>query len=480
MCRGSAAALFSVLLFGSAPIIAGPWHTRADFEVLTDYSGNVFLDAAQQTEELVVRARPLLDINRAGSRGKASVLYVPEFRYFTRGTQSNTVIHYLSATADMILVERMLGLKGSATAGENVINTNFGYTQDSISNPDNVTNTYTLRVSPYLIPIRLGRYASFAATTDLDIVDYSDTQVENSSGSSIDVNLTSGPAFSPFDWRLSARTSLVSYENGQNTAQDEYSLAAGYRIDRSWRLGIVYGSDVVEAADKTAIDEPRWALGLSWTPHSRAGVQLSFGERFGDPEYGFELNYKHKKSCWYGKYGKELTSSRASLVAGGGFKPGARLCSVRENLTTAVGQTGLVVAGPGLNTRESISERFSIGFNWMHRRTQVDIGAQYEKRDFLGADGNSTDTALYVSLERNLTPRSLVSIAILWLDHAQPSLDLLDPLDYEQYSAALNYRYNLSRSTNLVLGYRLTVRDGGAVNDYSEDRLTFSLVSNYQ
>lgn len=467
-----------VILSGllNLPAEASRWHFNVDFDLLTDYTGNVFLEAEHQQSELVIRARPVFSGSREGGRGSASFTYTPEFRYFTQGTQSSRVVHFFSGDADIELIERFLGIRMQATAGENVIDTNFGFANDGITNPENVTENRTITISPYLLPVRFGRYAELGVDVDLDLVAYSDSELEDSRSRSVNVALTSGPYFSPFNWSLNLEKSLVDYRDSGDKNEDNLFGSLGYRINRVWSIFGLYGVDFLDSGSSTVLDDKRWSVGLEWTPHSRAGLTVGLGERFGETDYLFQFSYKHKTSCWYSDYRHEISSARNDLLNGNSFSPNGQLCSASGDIIQGSGaELGLSI-GPSISTGEFITDSFRLGFNWILHRTTLDIVAQYDKRDYFETNGAGEDWGLALRASRKLTPRSHLGFNALLMEHSE---EMSADLDYQQYSAALNYTYNMTRTTNLVFGYRFTIRKNESVEDYSEDRLTFSLVSNY-
>ncbi len=46
------------------------------------------------------------------------------------------------------VIDRRLGVRANARAGQRIIDRNQGFAGDGITNPDNVTNTYSLSISP--------------------------------------------------------------------------------------------------------------------------------------------------------------------------------------------------------------------------------------------------------------------------------------------------------------------------------------------
>jgi uncharacterized protein (PEP-CTERM system associated) len=467
--------LFGLLCISSSSVYGGRWHTNADLDLLSDYTGNVFLESEDTQADLVLRLRPTFWAKREGVRLSVDAKYAPEFRYFVEGTQSNKVVNYFDGNADLLLIKRILGIRARAYSGQSLINNNFNFTQDGFTNPDNVTDTYTLRFTPYIIPIRFGNYATLNAKTDLDIVGYSNSDLESSRGSQLDIALASGAKFSPFKWDLRAKTRVTIYDSDAQNNYDELSAGLHYKLNRAWTLDSVFGVDNLETEGDEDFNRTRWLAGFTWTPNSRSRLEVGAGERFGDTNYLLNFDYKHKHTCWYANYNRDVSSSRGELIDGTSFSTVSRLCNVIDS-DTSTGESLGVSFGPTISQGEYLLDKFRIGFNWVRNRTIVDITGQYNRRDYFDANDVSDDWGLFAKINRRMTPRSSLSISALMLYHRN---DVETDLDYDQYSATLNYIYNLSQKTNLVFGYRVTNRDNKVGEGFVEDRLNLSLVSTY-
>ena len=452
--------------------MAGRWKVRVSrgVDLRTEFSSNVFLEGADdRQQDTMLGARLRINMSRRGSRASANISYSPELRIFLQGTQSNRIVHFLNATGDVELIKRLFGIKASAKAGQSIIDPNASFTQDSFTNPDNVTDTFSLSISPYILPVRLGDFAILSMGINYSIVVYSDSGVQDSLGRDATINLASGRAFDRFTWDLSTRHTLVSYEDeDDNEIFANLTASANYRINRKWQLNSVFGYDNNDVNTTRDINGFFWRLGATYRPNARASFAASVGERYNSTDFSFNAKYRHRRSAWTADYSRNLQTARDEFLERAIFPLTDEFGNPIEDPTLDP-YSYQNVPGAALDDTVFIADRFNLGWDWSRRRVNLSVKIGFVRRDDLRLDKVTRDGIVNFNLDRTLSARSSVGLNGSWLNHEDESTSLND---YRQWSAAMSYNRSLSRYMNVNLAYRITVRDAESGDDFAEDRIT--------
>jgi len=469
--------LLACLLAGEA--MAGRWKVRGTkgLDLNTEFSSNVFLDGADdETADSVISARGRLNISRRGSRASVNISYAPELRYYVRGDRDPEIVHFLNANGDIELIERLFGISANARAGQRVIDSNRAFTQDGITNPDNITDTYSVTLSPYLLPIRLGDYAVFELNANYSLVLNSDSDVQDSRGRNATLKLTSGRYFNRLTWSLETQHSIDSYDNrGDDEVFSNLAASLNYYLSRSWQLNSSFGYDDNNVNTTRDINGGFWRLGATYTPHSRASLSAGLGERYNSEDYYLDFSYRHRRIRWFANYDRNIQTAQDEFLERNIF-PDEDVFGDPVLDPTLDESSYEVVPGAPLTDTVYISDRLNLGLDWSRRRTNLSLNAGYVRRDDLRIDSITRDWSLRFRLGHRLSPRSSASLNGRWFQRLD---DSLEDNDYQQWSGGVSYSYRMSQRMSLGLFYRFTRRDADNGEDFEEDRLGLSLVADY-
>lgn len=469
---------------------------QSGLDLTAQYSDNVFLTKENKREEYIIIFSPKVWAQKSGRRGLFSVGYAPQLRMYAEGTQANEFVHFLDANFDIELIDRVFGIETIARAGQSIIDRDQNFTPDGIINTDNITNTYSLRISPYLLPIRLARYAILTVKTDLDVVVNSDSQAANSSGNKLNMSLVGGPAFNNFGWSLNVGSSQVRIENEADKTIYQATLNSLYRVNSLWALSGQIGYDennINNASDGS------WQAGVYWTPNgggatsrnrptpndltvrnanerssARTSLFFGYGNRFGDTDYQVQFNHRHRKTSWILSYYRTLEASRDDFLNQGIF-PGIDEFGndVTDPLADDNAQTS-VITSPARRDSFAKSDRFNLAF-WLDlKRTSARVNVGYVRRDDLEIDDVTEDTSLQLQLTRDLATRTKGELNLRWLRRFD---EQNTNNDYDQYSIGLTYKYYLYDTVQLRLTYGYTDKVSDNSNAFSENRVMLELVN---
>lgn len=470
------------LLVSGVPAHAGNWHTTTGFSVNTDYSGNIFLDSQDSQDDFLLRLQPRIEMSKTGGRVKTSIAYAPEYRYYVQGSAENQLVNFLRASSDAELVENWFGISVSANAGQNLIDRAQAFTRDGAMNPENVTNSYSLVFSPYILPQQVGRYFTWSLSSDLDYTAFSSNRVDNSIGRQLGINLASGPFFSTFEWDISFDKQFTDYKDNTSDAldgsQETILGTVTYHLSQIYSLLGSLGYDGTEVDTNRNVNGVFWKVGMGWDPNPRNSAKLWIGERYGDQDYEFEITHRHRHTNLFAKYNRELTDSRSEVRDRSIFPNTDPFGEQIQDPFSDEDSLGIDTTGPTLKDGLYIRDYFRLGMQIDWQRTGFSLEGYYNKRDSLTAEDNSSDRGLDVSLSRDLTPKLTASLSASFLDY-QNNLDANG--DYQQWSSSLRLERRLSPDTSVQFRYTINNRDGSdANNDFIEDHVSLQWATQFQ
>lgn len=499
-------------------VVAGSWRAEKGIELEADFIGNVFLDAEDTQQETVLRLRPWIDATlgggsngggrariatargreygrsdrfgqldrptsrrdrQGGGRGRvsASIRYAPELRYYVEGTQDTQLTHFLDANLDVELVRRIFGVRMDARASQSIIDRDAPFTTDGLTNPENITDTYSLSISPYLLPIPVGPYAYLAITTDIGVVANSASNAQDSSLGVSAITLFNGRYFNDLTWSLTSEGAFVSFDDREDENNFNRLIArVDYRLNRRWQLNSWFGYDDNDVRTTRDINGFFWNLGATYAPNTRSWFRFGYGERFNEPDYRLDFNHRHRHTTWTAEYRREIQTAQGEFLERGLFPETDSSGNPVDDPILDQDSLG-VDPGSSQNDALYLLDRFRFLLRWERKRTRLDTELRYDQRDDLQIDDVTHDWGLRMTLERETTSRSTVSIRGSWLNHSE---DGDSDNDYRQWSARLQYRYRFSARTNLRLAYQFTTRDAENDTNFDEERINLLLSSSYR
>ncbi len=464
----------SLLLSFSQPISAAKWRGSASATLDLEFSDNIDLSDTNPRSDTLLVLSPSLNFNLLGSsRVSSSIAYNPRFTQSFENSRDSDVTHFLDANMDAVLKRNWFGVRIDAQAGQRVIDPRGGF-GGSINNPDNLTNTYSLRIEPYSFPTRLGRYAYLDTRFGAGLV--INEEGTDSGNQSIDISLKNGPYFSRWNWAL-------NYSSANNTNRDTnetdnlgtFNFESNHFINRNWSVSASLGYDDLTAQTLRSVDGVSWVLGVTWTPSDRSNFSLGYTDRFDGNALLFNFFQQYRRFSWQSNFTRTISTANNDFLQ----QQETVLVDVDGNpiVDTSANQQFIPRTGPQLNETLFIADTFRLAAAWSKNRTSLSVNADYVKRDNLQVNLITKDLGVNASLSRRLSRRSSVALGLNWLTHKE-SVDPL--LDYRQWSMGLSYGRVLGRRSSVGISYRYTSRDTeNQDGNYSENRVTMSFSSRF-
>ncbi len=464
--------VFLLTCAASAVVVAGTWRANTGADLSVDFTDNVFLSEDEQQSDTLLILTPRLSLSHNGSRRfSSSITYTPSIRYSLQGVRDNEIAHFLNADADVIVLRNIFGVRARASARQRLIDRNAAFTDDGLTNPDNITNTYSIEIVPYSFPTKLGRFAVLAMDFGADLV--INEQGANSSGNFVNIGLTSGSIFTRWRWGLSYNRDFTQSDQDSDDGSTLRNLEANarYFIDRTWSVSGSIGYDDLQANTLRDVDGLTWRTGLGWNPSPRSSFNLSYGERFSGRNFQFDFHHRHRRLSWQASLQRSITTANNEFLNRNIFPTIDGNGDPIEDPTQDPDATE-ILPGPTLDETLFILDSLNLSTGWAMNRTNLSLGLNYSQRDSLVDDLITNDLVFSLGMGRKLTPRSTASITATWIKHSE---DDNDDAEFEQWSGSLSYSNSLSNYFRFSIQYLLSVRDALTGADFTENRIGMGL-----
>lgn len=230
------------------------------------------------------------------------------------GTSSSNVQLGIAGKAN--LIEDLLYLDGAASRSRQSVSAFGQQFQNGYSdaNSDIVT---TYRISPYLVH-RFGAGATAQLRYTRDSVKSSRNLLSESTGDSVNLNVSSGPAFTSFGWDLQAFHQQLEDPLAGKSEVDTATGTLRYGLKQSLSLYTNLGYDryTYEGLGGTTSGK-NYAAGFTWTPSLRTSIDASIGRRYFGKTYSLSANVRSRKTVWNVTYRDEITTARAQFLQPG-------------------------------------------------------------------------------------------------------------------------------------------------------------------
>lgn len=467
-----------MVLANTAVLQAAEWDISKELDVSAVHSDNIALaNAGAEQSDLVFQVKPSLGI--AGQGARMSV----DFNYslgavITDGDNGRDEIedsHYLNANATLEAIEDNLFLDLEADAGVTSVN-NTNSAQDIFTSSNNLTQTYSYRVSPYY-RYHFGAIADAELRYSYDSLENDNTNTSDSEEYTWNFSLTSGRDFRSYNWVLSASQSELEYSNGAKDESSEVNADFQFRINRQFTadFGVGYEENDYNNALRqySSTDGETWTVGTTWTPNPRVTMELAYVDRFTGGDWDMDLKYRHRRSVLTASYSTSVTNSRSQQL------DDISLTSTDINGDTVfIGDQDLFInpLQPTLAIENILQSQFKLAYEYKSRRTTVKFNTTYSERDYQTSVLSTENLNTKLSLSRKLTPLTSLNTSVNWVN--QKDVDALS--EQELMTLKLGVSTELGKQSKVSVDLqRAENEDSTGANDYDENRVTASLAMTF-
>ena len=298
---------------------AAEWRFRPRLTVQGTYSDNITLTPDKESD-FVTDISPGFTLNGKGRRFTLDVFYNLQYLNYARSTSSDRFNNQFQLLGNGEVAKDLFFIDIRSTVRQENISNRRNTADSTISVTDNVTNSYTFGISPYL-KHRFGSFAEGEARYSYDRVEYS-TGRSNSDTNAVLLDLTSGQAFEVFTWNTFYRWTQEDQEFGQTITFQHVQASGSYHFNR--KAAVVFGTGyedneffTLKTDDTTAVT---WLAGVRLTPNPRTLLEGGAQNRFFGTAPYLNLEYRSRKTALALHYFEELTTTN-QIRSSQGFIP---------------------------------------------------------------------------------------------------------------------------------------------------------------
>jgi uncharacterized protein (PEP-CTERM system associated) len=433
---------------GNAPQTGeGGWRIRPRMSILETYTDNVtFARDDLKKSDFITQINPGLAITGVGRRFNFTGEYMMNNLIYADQSSFTRTRHQLNANATAELIENLLFVDGRALMTQQNITLVGPQAIDNVNVTGNRADVRNFSVSPYI----RHRFQDFA-TTELrytrNVTSSSANPLRNSQADAFQAGLTSGTAFTAFNWGLNYSNQTVHFDGTSRTVELERSIASvGYRVTPQFGVTATGGYERNSFISiRGNPSSPTWTVGFSWMPSERTSIVASAGQRFFGPTYSLLASHRTRLTMWDASYTQNITTfnqqaggAGSSAILGGSLNQ--LLAAQNPSLSPEfIQQNSNALTGLGLTGSFFSPTNFLTNQVFLQKTLQASV-----------AMNGIRNTAVFrvFDMTRQAYTQDLADIAIVGAEN----LALLNHTRQSGINALWSYRISEQTRANLNLG----------------------------
>ncbi len=273
------------------PAAKKAWLVTPGFSLSETYTDHVSSDPGNGGSDLITRISPGISLRGQGKRLTLSADYHLNAVFYASNSDENELQQALNAFATLEAVEDWLFIDMNGVISQQYINPLGALSADNSSINDNLTQTGSFQLSPY-IKGRLGRYADYTlrysrsyTQSESDLA--SDTDVESWTG-----RLSGATSLAKLGWAVNGSRQRYDYNNGRKTESSDLRGLLTFALDPQFNLLASLGRESNDFASLDSKTYDTHGYGFNWRPTERTDVYAFREKRFFG--YGHNLSFKHR------------------------------------------------------------------------------------------------------------------------------------------------------------------------------------------
>ncbi len=294
--------------------LAAEWKFTPTLDLKETYSDNIRLaPSGSEKSDFVTQINPGIALTGTGPRLKVNARYGMQNLVYADEGNRNTTRHNLNAHANAELLDDFFYLDANGSVSQQNISAFGTQSADNANITDNLTETRTYSLSPYLRH-RFGSFASSELRYTHDSVDAGTGGLSTSQADRILFNLNSGTAFKTLGWGLNYNKQEIDYSD-RTIDLETYSGSLRYVISPRFSLNATSGYEKNNYLSIGGAPEgPFWSAGFTWAPAERTNITASAGRRFFGSTYALKASHRTRKTAWNLSYSEDITSTRDQFL----------------------------------------------------------------------------------------------------------------------------------------------------------------------
>lgn len=292
------------------------WQLTPRLSLTETYTDNVLLKNTDRHSDWVTDLSPGLRISGESKRLQAYFDYSLRELIYANNSRGHQTQNSLNTFGKLEAVDRLLFVDFSGTIAQQTISA-FGVPSPSAAYINsNLTETSTLRVSPYLKG-RLGSIADYELR-------YAATQLHTDSSRISDTNLQAWNArlggtttLAWLAWSVDGDWQTANYSAGRQSESSQISGRLTWQVDDTLRLSAIAGREENNFRTLNKESKDNYGLGLDWTPTPRTKLSAEGVKRFFGTGHHISFEHRTPRTITQIMSSRDVTANTTGSNAGG-------------------------------------------------------------------------------------------------------------------------------------------------------------------
>lgn len=462
-------------------VAAGSGAALADVKLNSSVSAGLTLTDNRDFEndkesDLILSVGPNFNLRQTGGRSNSAIDYSVSGQYAHRDTEFD-VLHSLSGTNTLELVDRLFFVDSSAAIDQQVIDSAQGAPARANQSGSNLSTVQRYTISPYLKQ-RFGGFADSESRLRGGYVTSNAEDLDSETEFQATQRFSSGRDFTSFTWTLSANY-LISDPGGSDERESQtYNFDTATFISR--QLTLLGGIGYEKIKDDSLDDEPKgiiWNAGLRVRPGPKLTMEATYGERYDEQNINASVDYKiTSRSSFAASYSQTLTTEQQLFLNDLSF------IGVDDEGNLIDTRTGLPLRGDpslfGLSNETFRRDIFTARFSTSRTRDRFGADISYEVRESGADDESDIVKTAGVSWSHDLTRSMSLSTSINYSNIDFGGSDEGREDDYYTFRATLSEQIAEDVSANATYLFR-TLDSSESGEDATENAILFSVTKSF-
>ena len=300
--------------------LAGDWEFKPSLTVQERFSDNVALSSTDKESSFLTEVTPGFKLSGKGGKGSFSVDYGLQGLLYSHDRDANSLNNQLNASLKSELFDDSFQIDGTARIAQQSSSLVNGVVGIGNYNTDkNRTETRSASLAPSWRG-KIGNTARWDAKWQLTFAD-TDSAISNTSGSNLNLGLSSGESFNRIPWSLAYRIQNSDGSSASASRNSSLSGTVGYIVSPKTRFNLSVGKDDNNGTTNSfnEVGGMFWNLGVNWTPTPRTNLSATAGHRHGGASYGLNFTHHTRKSSWGLRYNESIDNTFSQINGIGAF-----------------------------------------------------------------------------------------------------------------------------------------------------------------
>lgn len=290
------------------------WKFDSGVTLRETWTDNVGVSTSNAKSDFVTEIAPFISARKRGADLKVDFRYSMQNLFYLSDSERNTIRHQLAASANAELYDKHLFLDVNASASQQATSILGSTSTSNINDTGNVTDVYSLTVSPYWQQ-RFGTYANLFARYSRSQTTSSGNTYSGSGTDSYNLSVYNGSAFTQVQWGLNFAESSVNYDSRPDARFTTTSATLGYALTNHLRVNYTQGyqDNHYQAVSGQKTRGGFWNVNMVWVPSLRSRFELGYGDYYYGDSWTAKFTSRNEHLNWDLSYSESISTSSANL-----------------------------------------------------------------------------------------------------------------------------------------------------------------------